>query len=81
MITLVPKPIATVARVRAGRVRRSCVTVVAAPPVSVSWVLDRPRVAPGVVVPVTVVVAPSIVAPEAGEVIVTGVEPGAPWVT
>ena len=40
-----------------------------------------PVTAPASTPPVTVVVAPSMVAPEAGAVMVTGVEAGAPWVT
>jgi hypothetical protein len=53
---------------------------VAAAPVVVSWA-SIDTVAPAVVVPVTVVVAVVSVAPEAGEVIVTGSAAGAPLVT
>ena len=54
--------------------------MVAAAPVSVSWV-TMSTVAPAAAVPVTVVVPPSMVAAEAGDVIVTVVAAGAPWVT
>ncbi len=47
---------------------------------SVSWV-SMSTVAPAAAVPVTVVLPPSMVAPEAGAVIVTEVAAGAPWVT
>ncbi len=74
-----PKPIATGTE-KAPLASAVVLTVVAGPPVSVSSDSTTTE-EPGVVVPVTVVVEDSTVAPEPGAVRVTVAAFGAPWVT
>ena len=78
--TLVPKPIGAVTLnvPSAARCRRS--RWLDGAPVSVS-VASTTTLAPGLVVPVTVVVLDSMVAPAAGAVMVTGSAAGAGWLT
>jgi hypothetical protein len=75
---LVPKPTGTLAEKDPSDPAVVLITVAASLVVVSSASIDTAD--PGVVVPVTVVVAVVSVAPEAGAVIVTGSEPGAPLV-
>jgi hypothetical protein len=73
---LVPKPTGTLAEKDPSDAAVVLVTVAASLVVVSAASIDTAD--PGVVVPVTVVVAVVSVAPEDGAVIVTGSEPGAP---
>jgi hypothetical protein len=75
---LVPKPTGTLAEKDPSDPAVVLVTAAASPVVVSAASIDTAD--PGVVVPVTVVVAVVSVAPEAGAVIVTGSEPGGPLV-